>query len=301
MFERFLNYLEYKGASKTIPNASKISGRKKLQQNSFPSDAVASFDHGKWDRVLQYHVDVAAGNIDDVKGINMVDYDAIAKDPNFSDYLTQLEEADPTKLYPAEQLAFWINAYNALCINIIIQYETEKSVKIQSITNLTNKDNAVWNQVAGKVAGADISLNTIEHERLRKEWDEPLVHACIVCASASCPNLRPEAFVAARLQEQMEEQMKNWIKNPTKGAKLLDDGKVQLSRIFLWFRDDFGSHEGIANFLLKYWQEEDVKEKLKKQKFSHRYFTYSWKINRTTNKKDWQHDSTPDDSVQLQA
>lgn len=99
----------------------------------------------------------------------------------------------------------------------------------------------MWDLPAGKVCGREYSLNQIEHDELRKKWDEPAVHACIVCASASCPDLRPEAFVASKLREQMDDQLRVWMANPTKGlAADQTAGVVKMSRIFLWFADDFG-------------------------------------------------------------
>ena len=99
----------------------------------------------------------------------------------------------------------------------------------------------MWDLPAGTVCGRKYSLNEIEHDELRKKWDEPAVHACIVCASASCPDLRPQAFVASKLREQMDDQLRAWMANPTKGF-VADQGtgEIKMSRIFLWFADDFG-------------------------------------------------------------
>jgi hypothetical protein len=266
-------------ASKSIPNVSSISGRKTLEQNPFDANKGVAFDHSKWDAVLKRHVKVGAGTIGPVTGINMVDYAGVSADVDYKAYLEQLDRADVSKLQPAEQLAFWMNAYNALCINIIIEHEKKNQVKIKSITNLTTEGNAVWNQVAGKVGGKDVSLNEIEHEQLRKVWAEPLVHACIVCASASCPNLRPEAFVVDSLQKQMDEQMRDWMKNDTKGLKLTKN-RLELSRIFLWFGADFGNWNGIQKWLPKYIDDESIKEKVARGNLSVRYFEYGWQINR---------------------
>jgi Protein of unknown function, DUF547 len=174
-----------------------------------------------------------------------------------------------------------MNAYNALCINIILQYEARNSCQISSITELSQKNNPVWDQIAGKIGGNEISLNDIEHERLRKVWDEPLIHACIVCASASCPDLRAEAFVVSSLRDQMEDQMRIWLKNDSKGINLLDNS-LQLSRIFLWFSADFGELAGIKTFLSKYSNEdnESLRERLANGKLAVQYFDYNWKINR---------------------
>jgi len=293
VFKPAYYFLEYKVASKQIPNVSKIANRKKLkdyiqtESNNNNNDDDEStknsiFDHSKWDAVLKRHVSVGTGTIDDVTDINLVNYDAIANDEDFNSYLELLEKTNPdVELSPLEQLAFWMNAYNALCINIILQYEKKNSPKINSINDLTiTKDNPVWDQVAGKINGKDISLNTIEHDKLRKEWDEPMVHACIVCASASCPNLRPEAFVSDKIEEQMIDQTKNWLQNESKGLWSKNNNKLVLSRIFLWFTEDFGNNIQ-QNFLPNYLDESDAKKKLLKGKKSAvRYFPYNWKINR---------------------
>lgn len=268
-------------ASKSIPNVSTLTGRKKLSDypNSNSSKQPALFDHAKWNTVLKRHVTVGAGISGDVSGINLVDYAGVTADDDFSQYLVQLEEADVAKLQPAEQLAFWMNAYNALCINLIIQHEKNNNVKIGSINELTTENNPVWDQVAGKVAGDEISLNNIEHDQLRKVWDEPLLHACIVCASASCPNLRPEAFVVSKLKEQMEDQMRLWMKNDSKGIKLTDNS-LELSRIFLWFGADFGEWKGIQKFLPQHIEDADLKARVADGNVSVRYFEYGWQINR---------------------
>lgn len=265
-------------ASKSIPNVSSISGRKKLSDN--PLDKSKDiFDHSKLDTILKRYVKVGTGTIGDVTGINMVDYAGVTGDADFAAYLTQLEEAKPENLQPAEQLAFWMNVYNALCINVIVKHEKKNNVKLGSITEITTENNPVWDQVAGKVGGKEISLNAVEHEKLRKVWDEPMVHACIVCASASCPNLRPEAFVSSKLKEQMEDQMRNWMENDTKGIKLTKN-TVELSRIFLWFGADFGEWEGIQKFLPQYIEDDETKKKVAKGDASVRYFEYGWQINR---------------------
>ncbi|KAI2494649.1 zinc ion transmembrane transporter [Fragilaria crotonensis] len=131
-------YLELQVASKSIPNVSKILDRKKLQD--YPFDvATLTFDHSKWDSVLKRHVKVGAGSAGAVSGINLVDYDGVKADDDFCQYLSQLEQANVQQMQPAEQLAFWMNAYNALCINIIIQHETKNSIQIESITELSNQ------------------------------------------------------------------------------------------------------------------------------------------------------------------
>lgn len=140
----------------------------------------------------------------------------------------------------------------------------------------------VWDVPAGQVGGEQLSLGEIEHHKLRARWNEPALHACIVCASASCPNLRREAFCAARLREQMDEQVATWFANPTKGLAW-DAGQLTLSRILLWFSKDFGGRQAAADFALRALGTSHAAELRKRSSFATRYFEYSWRINRTPN------------------
>ena len=239
-----------------------------------------------WDALLKKYVntDYASNSIGDVTGIALVDYDGLGSDEKFKSYLDTLAATDVAKLPQPEQLAFWMNAYNALCISLLVnamkQRKEAGEPPLQSINDLSQPNAPVWDMPAGMVAGQRVSLNHIEHEQLRKVWDEPAVHGCIVCASASCPNLRPEAFVGTMLREQMIDQMRLWMKNDSKGLKL-DGNRLILSRIFLWFGDDFGGWDGLrTTWLPQYLQDEELKAKLAKNKLKVRFLKYSWKMNR---------------------
>jgi hypothetical protein len=277
--------LEKSVASKNIPAVHETPNRLTLEKCD---KTGATFDHSLWNTLLQTYVDDKGVTINQVAGIHTVDYAGVAADPTYAEYLELLAKAEPSKLSGPEQLAFWMNVYNALCINIIIQYEKRNNVLIESINNISKGDKPVWDQVAGTVAGKEVSLNIVEHEQLRKVWNEPAVHACIVCASASCPNLRKEAFVGDKVAAQMEDQVKQWMKNDSTGISLTTSSgilgqsqKLTLSRIFLWFGDDFGGSKGVQQWLPQYIEDAAVKEAIAND-VKVRFFEYDWNINRAT-------------------
>jgi hypothetical protein len=309
--------LEKKATSRNIPDVSSIANRWKLQattleeesSSSSPSSS-SSFDHSLWDQVLKRHVytDCTVGSI---AHCHAVDYQGIAEDEAFAQYLNELAAVNLSTLSnKSEQLALWINAYNALCINLIVQADQNQQkrdddgndddtrVLLRSINELSNDvDGPVWDQVAGTVGGIELSLNGIEHVQLRAQWDEPSLHSCIVCASASCPNLRREAFVASRLREQMTSQMNDWLSHPTKGL-CMHENQLWLSRIFLWFGNDFGNTmSGISSFpffgdvagekYFRAWLAQFLIDKALATRIEYgndgfRYFDYDWKVNRWT-------------------
>ncbi|KAL7576365.1 hypothetical protein ACA910_018176 [Epithemia clementina (nom. ined.)] len=268
-------------AGKQIPSVVDIPNRKKL--SDFDPVATDQFDHSLWDGVLKKHIVDTDGIIDDVKGIHLLDYTALSQDANFKAYLSKMESADVSSLPEPEQLAFWMNAYNALCVSLLVK-NMDKVLGANgqySINNLSSMGNAVWDQEAGVVGGTAYSLNDIEHKELRGKWAEPAVHACIVCASASCPNLRQEAYVGSAVAEQMKDQVKLWMKNDTKGLALLKGGKLYLSRIFLWFEDDFGGWDGLRTWLPQFLEDGDeAKTKIEQNAVKVRFFTYNWQMNR---------------------
>jgi len=262
------------------------------EQSKSNSDRAASFDHSLWDMVLKKHANYRGT----VEGIttNLVDYRGIAKDPYFDLYLKALATVDlETLLQRAagssesnnELLALYINAYNCLCIGHVTKYykasrKKELPPSINAVTK-TMKDyrgKDIWDVPAGIIGGKKVSLNDIEHKILRSLWEEPRVHASIVCASLSCPNLRPEAFVAERINAQMNDQAKAWVSDSTKGINIdTTTRQVTMSRIFLWFKEDFTTTKSTSPmaFAKQYyqgkeqqWNTDDVE-----------YFPYNWKLN----------------------
>lgn len=207
----------------------------------------AKFDHSTWDAVLRSHVTTGA-TLDGIVTAT-VNYAGVAADGRFTEYLQALAAADVPSLAPAEQFALWINAYNALCIHLVVEHDERQRQQqrgghahpppLASITALSTRHQAVWDRPAGCVGGQAISLGEIEHRELRGLWDEPLLHCCIVCASASCPDLRAGAYTGAGLAAQMEEQARAFVRNRTKGVAW-DGTQLRLSRILYWFADDFG-------------------------------------------------------------
>jgi hypothetical protein len=205
------------------------------------------FDHSAWDRVLARHV--RPGRIHGVD-VAVVDYEALRRgDADYDAYLGQLAAADLSGLSRAELLALWINAYNALCIKVVLDHWP-----LESIRDAGGKIfGQVWKKPAGTVAGKVRSLDEIEHEVLRK-MDEPRIHAAIVCASVSCPDLRAEAFVADRLDVQLDEQTHLWLASPEKGMRLDRERRtLYLSSIFDWFAEDFRKSDGsVPAFVARY-------------------------------------------------
>jgi len=268
--------LEKHIASGMIPRAD-TEGRLTLDTEA--ACRGADFDHSDWDALLKAHVkpDVTIGRVVD---LSAVDYDALAGDKRFARYLAQLARADVASLSPAGKLALFLNAYNALAIKKVTD-ALQSGNSIASINELSSKKQQVWDQPAGVVGGEELSLNAIEHDKLRRTWAEPAVHACIVCASASCPNLRAEAYVAQRLREQMRDQCSAWVSSSTKGL-LFDAARstLYLSRIFLWFEDDFGGRRGVIDFVAAAMRDREQAAAVRAaRRLTVRYFEYSWELN----------------------
>ncbi len=228
------------------------------------ADAATVAD--KWDAILK---DTARlSQIDDINVV-LVDYKEIKSDPRWTALLQDLESSEvPTARDEAK--AFWMNAYNILAIDVVLsQYPVE------SIRDVGPWYSTVWKMDAGEVNGKMYSLDYIEHQILRKMGD-PLIHAGIVCASVSCPNLRDEAFRGANVQQQLDEQMEAFLSDATKGARI-EGNTLYLSKIFDWFSEDFGS---IKDFVRKHAPEELASQISSSTSID--YFDYNWKLNDDT-------------------
>ena len=186
-------------------------------------------DHTIFNSLLQKHV----------TSEGFVNYKGFIQDSvQFNQYLTLLKANHPNKEYWSreEQLAYWINAYNAFTIKLIMNHYPVKSIK--DIKNGIPFINSVWDIKFIKIEDKTYDLNNIEHDIIRKEFNEPRIHFAVNCASYSCPQLRNEAFVAERLEEQLEEQAKSFF-NDVRRNKIISEDKIMLSNILKWYSTDF--------------------------------------------------------------
>lgn len=219
-----------------------------------PFVSQAKVSHELWNQLLKKHVS-EKGN---------VNYQGFKTDKELLDkYLFQLAKKAPDHTYsPNEELAYWINAYNAFTIQLVLKY-----YPIASITNIDKP----WDIPFIKIENKTYTLNEIEHQIIRKKFNEPRIHFALVCAAASCPKLLNEAYVPEKLEKQLLSQTIDFINDTTKNT--LNKNKAFLSELFSWYKEDFTKNGTLADFINQY-----AKIKLdSKTKIS--FSQYNWKLN----------------------
>lgn len=199
--------------------------------------AAAQPDDALFTALLMDHVDAQG----------LVDYAALRTDERLPRYLATLAATDPATLPNDDaRLAFWINAYNAFTLQLIADH-----YPIKSINELATGGKylgyligqTAWDIKFAPINGERLTLNHIEHDIIRKRFSEPRIHFALVCAAISCPPLRREAFVAAKLETQLREQGEIFLRDPAKNR--FDPAKriATISKVFDWFKVDFGTSE----------------------------------------------------------
>jgi len=205
----------------------------------------------------------------------MVDYEAFKKNEALLDkYLKILEETDIDKLSWNDQFAFYINAYNAWTIKLILSAYPG----IQSIKELGSLFRTPWKRKIARIGGEIMTLDTIEHEILRPRFKDPRVHFAVNCASRSCPPLRWEPYRGDILDRQLTEMTEAFINDPHHNR--LQNSTLYVSSIFKWYSEDF--NEDVIGFFMKY-ARGDLEVRLKKQaaEIKIRYLDYDWSLNGT--------------------
>ncbi|MCY7350379.1 MAG: DUF547 domain-containing protein [Cytophagaceae bacterium] len=207
-----------------------------------PTSNAKPISHETWNSLLKKYVD----------NTGMVDYRSLKeKDAKTLDkYLELVSSNAPGNDWSKdEKLAYWLNAYNAFTIKQILDMYPTNSI-IRNQLQLVS-GSGPFNKKYFKIGGKDMSLNNIEQDIVRKEFNEPRIHFALVCAAISCPKLRNEAYVPAKLDAQLADQAKDFLNNPKKNA--ISKEKVSVSKIFDWYKDDFGkSDENVVKFINKY-------------------------------------------------
>lgn len=230
----------------------------------------AGADHGAFSALLARHV-----------RDGLVDYDAFRNAPEFARYLNQLAVTDPARWPPAEQLAFWINAYNAYTIAQINAHGERQSIKNINKALGFLKTGGAWSEPMATIGGVRYTLDQIEHERIRPVYKDPRVHFALVCAALGCPPLRSEAFVAERLDAQLDDQARRFLlQSPAKNRVDVDARTVFLSPIFDWYGKDFAPDQrGLLRWLSRYWPTGPERTLLEGGAARVRWTTYDWSLN----------------------
>lgn len=223
-----------------------------------------------------------------VDGQGQVDYDALQRDPAQLDrYIKALAELAPERFASwseAEQIALLINAYNAFTLRSIIDNDPIRP-SIKAIPG-------VWKFRRHPLMGRNLTLDGIEHEILRKQYNEPRIHAALVCAAVSCPPLRQEAFTGAALERQLEDQTTRWLASPVGLAIDRAAGTVRISAIFDWFGEDWqradpqaatvpghGKQSAVLRFIARYRPAEE-RALILGGNYRFAYLPYNWDLNR---------------------
>ena len=191
--------------------------------------------HDRWETLLQRYVD------DDGR----VAYRSLRRESEsvLDAYLQSLEVIAPSTLSPPEQIAFWLDAYNARVVRGILDGYSAEGI-------IGRKRFFAFYRF--RLAGAQRTLDEIEHEILRKQFAEPRVHFALVCASTSCPKLRREAYRGDRLDAQLDDQVRMFLSDPHRN-QIGPGDIIRLSAIFKWFGDDFIKAKGsVLAFIHQY-------------------------------------------------
>jgi hypothetical protein len=232
---------------------------------------AAGFDLDLWDALLAEYT----RPVSDTAGVR-VDYAGLRAEARWPALLAGLAAAEPPpEARRAERLAFWIDAYNVLAIDVVV-----KHYPVASIRDVGSLLRPVWGRPAGTVGGRTVSLGEIEHEILRP-MGEPRIHAAIVCASTSCPSLRREAFRGSRLDAQLEDALRAFLADPRKGSRLdARAGVLYLSPIFDWFAEDFEPFGGVRAYLAPRLPAEAARALAERgDALRLRYLDYDWALN----------------------
>ena len=219
-----------------------------------PSD-TRRINHDAWDELLRKYVDTQHPS-----GINRMNYKAVRADDRraLEEYLGRLQSTLISGYNRREQGAYWINLYNVLTAKVILDHYPVKSIRGIKPNFLSS---GPWDVKLVTVEGERLSLNDIEHRILRPIWKDPRLHYALNCASLGCPNLAGMAYTAENLDRLLTEGAIAYVNHP-RGASFRN-GKLRVSSIYDWFREDFGgTPRGVLEHLRQYAREE-LAERLK--------------------------------------
>ena len=233
---------------------------------------TATIDHTAWQKLLQQYL-----KNNHPSGVNRFDYGGVSEADAelLENYLQSLQDLDPREYSKAEQKAYWINFYNALTIQVILN-----EYPVKSILKTGEKFFSIgpWNDELVEVAGEELTLNDIEHRILRPIWKDARLHFAVNCASIGCPNLQQQVFTAANTEEMLDRAAQEYLSH-SRGAQFDRKGRLVLSEIFDWYGVDFGPDEKSVIKAISQYAPEALAAKMRNHKGKVKY-DYDWDLNK---------------------
>lgn len=229
---------------------------------------VGTYDatHTRWDRLLHTYVHDGSVDYTGLRGAGRTELDA---------YLGELSSVTSTASWGRnEALAFWIDAYNAWTVKLIVDHPGVSGIK--KITPVGSPWKLSF--IPMRATGVEtISLDDIEHGVIRPRFADPRIHVAVVCASVSCPPLRAEAYVGPRVDAQLDEQARAFLADPTRNG--VDGARkvLRLSSIFDWYGKDFEATGGVGAFVQKYGP--PALAQAAREGWKVEYMDYDWGLN----------------------
>lgn len=226
--------------------------------------AAAAVDHSIWDGLAKKYINE--------KGL--VNYKGMKSDEKqLKKYLDMISANPPTDAWSKnEKMAYWINAYNAFTVQLILNHYPVESIKDIGSKIKIPFVTTPWASKFFKIGGESMSLDNIEHGTLRKQFNDPRIHFALVCAARSCPRLRNEAYMPSKLDAQLDDQGSDFLNNPAKNA--ITPKKASLSKYFDWYKGDWRENDKS----IEYWVNKYSKVKINKDT-DISFMDYNWKLN----------------------
>jgi hypothetical protein len=231
--------------------------------------AGAEPDYSAWTEILRAYYDPARG----------VDYERLRKEdyPKLTSLVEKLSRVDVSSLDRSEQLAYWMNLYNVSTVKLIVDNYPVESI-LDLSTSLINKYQ-VFDREVVPLGGSLVSLNHIEHEIIRKEFDDPRIHFAINCAARSCPPMRTEAFSGRELDDQLEEQTSTFLNQDVRIDRKGGKATITVTKIMDWFEEDFEKAGGVASFVRGYLTGESAARLSGVSRIGVKHADYDWSLN----------------------
>lgn len=208
--------------------------------------STAVINHSPWDGFLKRYV------VADPEGANLVRYADVSTEDRLllDNYIAGLAGLPVSRYGRDEQLAYWMNLYNALTVQVVLTHYPVDSIRDIDISPGFFSDGP-WGKKLVTIEGEQVSLNDIEHRILRPVWRDPRIHYGLNCASTGCPDLLTDAFTAGTADAALTAAARGYINDP-RGVSLRGDS-ITVSKIYDWFIADFGGDEaGVIDHLLRY-------------------------------------------------